>query len=112
MGSGFGDNLLGENDVGVNELVKDIFRRKFSALARVPIDHIPWRRIKELAAKYVVHNPHSVLCAKTETPAHSAPIPLGQSHAKFWSEYTVALQSVFVVKQRSTLLMKQQFSVQ
>lgn len=45
--------MLGLDEVGVNEFVKDIFRSKVSALARVPIDLIPWQRIKEFAAKYV-----------------------------------------------------------
>lgn len=81
MASSSSDNVLGLDKVSVNELVKDIFRSKVLALARVPIDPIPWQHIKELAAKCVVRNPHHVLSAKTEKPAPSVLAPLGSSQA-------------------------------
>lgn len=83
MASGFCDKVLGLAEVGVNELVKNIFRSKVSALGQVPIDPIPWQRITELAAKYVVQNPHYVLSAKTEMLAPSASVPIGSLQTEF-----------------------------
>lgn len=109
IGSGSSDNVLGLDEVGVNELVRDIFRSKVSALAGVPIDLIPWLRIKELAAKCVMHYPNHVLSAKTETPAISALVQLGPSQAELASAFTVALASVFGVKRWGTLPIEPQF---
>lgn len=72
MVSGFNENVLGLDKVGVNELVNYILRSEVTALLRASIILISYQRIKEFAAKYVVYDLHNVLRAKTETPATSA----------------------------------------
>lgn len=93
MVNGTSYNVIRMNEVGVNELVKDIFKRQISALARVPIDQIPLHRIKELAAKDIMQDPHHVLSSKTVTPAWSEPVSVGYSQAEFATALTVALAS-------------------
>lgn len=49
LARGTSDNIFRRNEIGVIKLVKELFRSKVSALARMPIDPIPWQSIKKLA---------------------------------------------------------------
>lgn len=70
------ENVINMDEVRVNELIYELFRNKVLALARVPIDPISKQRIKKLAAKFVVLNPHRVLSDKVDEQTTSAPQPL------------------------------------
>lgn len=114
IASGSSDNVIGIDEAGVNELIKELFRRKVSEFARVPIELIPWQRIKELAVKYVVHDHNHVLNArieKTEPVALVTPtIPIqAAEQAKLASAFTTALASVFGVRQRLPVPVEPQF---
>jgi len=109
MAGGSSDNVLGMDEDSVNDLVHDLFRSKVSALARVPIERIPWDRIKEVAAKYIVLDPSHVLSAKVERTAPTALVAQPSQQAELASAFTAALASVLGVRQRSPIVPEVQF---
>lgn len=76
MAKNFSDKVPRIYKVKVNKLVVNIFKRKVAARARVLMDPIPRKRIKEFASTYEVQDPHHLLSAKTDTPLPSVPAPL------------------------------------